>query len=355
MAILVFPSCLESSVKFASEAKRWNGRVIGASSLDLDSYAAEYDAWEKLPFIGEPAFLDALEVIVERHAVSSVFTPHAPTYSFLETQLPSRLPNLKLVGDGPFKMEMNRVSGLLRQGEIDLVAVARHSFVRDQLPVQFLAGLMACTEALHGECSREKVIGLCAAASLTPKGDVVEIGSLYGKSTYVLNRLATYFGIGATLAVDPWRLDLTIQHDAPRAIQDASRGWDWETVYQGFLINMLAHGAPPLNYIRAPSAEAHIVYTSGQPVISREFGITMLHGSIAMLHIDGNHDEVAVAEDFELWSRRLEPGGWVVFDDYNWPHGDGPRRVADRAVSAYGSRLTRRFLAGGALFIRVGE
>ena len=29
----------------------------------------------------------------------------------------------------------------------------------------------------------------------------------------------------------------------------------------------------------------------------------------------------------------------VVYDGYNWLHGDGPRRVADRAVCEYGKRV----------------
>jgi hypothetical protein len=42
-----------------------------------------------------------------------------------------------------------------------------------------------------------------------------------------------------------------------------------------------------------------------------------------------------------------------VFDDYNWLHGDGPRKVADRAVREYGARVRRHFLAGGALFVQI--
>lgn len=53
------------------------------------------------------------------------------------------------------------------------------------------------------------------------------------------------------------------------------------------------------------------------PYTSRE---AMTHWStdrgIAMLWIDGNHDEDYVREDFHLWKRLLIPGGIVVFHDF---------------------------------------
>jgi hypothetical protein len=48
-------------------------------------------------------------------------------------------------------------------------------------------------------------------------------------------------------------------------------------------------------------------------------------------------------------------GGWIIFDDYNWPHGDGPRNVADRALRQFGSRIHRRFVAGGAMFMNLAS
>jgi len=97
------------------------------------------------------------------------------------------------------------------------------------------------------------------------------------------------------------------------------------------------------------------VYDSGSPIRSPEFGETIMDGQIALLHIDGNHDEPAVRQDFDLWSIRLADGGWIVFDDYTWSHGDGPRKVADEAVAVYGPRVLRRFVSGGALFLKIAK
>ena len=124
-------------------------------------------------------------------------------------------------------------------------------------------------------------------------------------------------------------------------------------VYAGFLVSMLGCATGDFNYLRMTSEAAHEQYVGDRSVTSREFGTTPLAGKISVLHLDGNHDEAAVAQDFALWGPLVVPGGWIIFDDYNWPHGDGPRKVADRAIAAYGSRVQRSFVAGGAMFVNL--
>jgi predicted O-methyltransferase YrrM len=352
MTILVFPSALEDAGRFAREAAFWGRRVVGASSLEVDPNASLFAAWSRLPFIGDADFFDALAALVEREAVTELFTPHAPTFHLLEAELPDRLPGLKLLGAGPFRRQMDRVTGALAAAEAAIPAVEAFAGSATPLPAAFLAGLLAQAETIHGECSREKILALCGVVPTAPRGDLVEIGALFGKSSYVLNRVAAYCGVGATLCVDPWDLGLSIQTDAPGHIQEASGGWDWNIVHQGFLVAMLGCSSPPFNYLRQTSAVARRSYEAGR-IESAEFGSTPLAGSIAVLHLDGNHDEAAVAEDFALWGPLVRPGGWVIFDDYNWPHGDGPRKVADRAIADYGARVKRRFVAGGAMFVNL--
>lgn len=353
MTILVFPSCLEASARFADETRRRHQRVIGASSLSVDPYAARYHSWEKLPFISDSGFFSALKALVDREQVDSIYSPHMLTFSVLEAELPSRLPHVSMIGDRPWQMQMTEVQQALQQAERDLRTIRDFGLGAFMLPVQFLAGLSLQMERFFGQCSKEKALALCALMPSAVKGDVVEIGSLFGKSAYLLNRLAYHFDVGATLAVDPWNLGLAIQHDAPVALQNTSHEWNWDLVHQGFLLNMLGSVCPPFNYVRTSSADAYEHYSLMSEVSTPEFGTTSFARSISILHIDGNHDEAAVAEDFALWSRRLAPGAWIVFDDYNWLYGDGPRRVADRALGEYGARMQRCFFAGGALFANV--
>jgi hypothetical protein len=353
MTILVFPSALEAAARFAGEASQWGRRVIGASSLEQDPNADAFDAWARLPFIGDPGFFDALAALAAREGVTDLFTPHAPTFHLLEHELPRRVPSVRLMGPGPFRRQMDRVTRALADGEAGLAVASRYAGAPSPLPAALVGGLLAQAETIHGECARDKILALAGVVPTAPKGDIVEIGALFGKSSYVLNRVGAYCGIGATLCVDPWDLGLSVQTDAPTHIQDASGGWDWEVVHQGFLVAMLACAQAPFNYLRMTSAEAHAAYVRERRAVSPEFGETPLAGSIAVLHIDGNHDEAAVEQDFSLWGPLVVPGGWVIFDDYHWPHGDGPRRVADRAIAAYGPRVKRHFVGGGAMFVNL--
>lgn len=355
MTILVFPSALDASVRFAREAAQWGRRTVGASSLEHDPNAAAFDAWARLPFIGDPAFFDALGAVVAREGITQFFTPHAPTFHLLEGVLADRAPGLELIGPGPFKRQMERVAGALALADEALTTVKAYAGGGASPPREFLAGVLVQAETIHGECAREKILAICGVVPSAPRGDLVEIGALFGKSSYVLNRVGSYFDIGATLCVDPWNLGLSVQTDAPEHIQKASGGWDWDVVYAGFLVAMLGCTAPPFNYLRRPSAEANAHYRAHRSVASPEFGDTPLAGSIAVLHLDGNHDEAAVAEDFALWGPLVKPGGWIIFDDYAWPHGDGPRKVADRAIAAYGARAVRHFVAGGAMFVKLAD
>lgn len=355
MTILVFPSALDAAGRFAREARQWGHRVVGASSLEVDANAGLFDAWARLPFIGDPTFFADLKALVEREGVTQLFTPHAPTFHLLAPTLDSQVPGVELMGPGPFKRQMDRVTGAIVEAREALHAVAEFGQRASPLPVEFLAGLLTQVETIHGECSREKILALCGILPFAPKGDIVEIGALFGKSSYVLNRVAAYCGIGATLCVDPWDLGLSVQMDAPEHIQEASSGWNWDVVYSGFLVAMLACAATPFNYLRMTSVDACRAYGENRGVTSREFGTTRMAGAISVLHLDGNHDEAAVAEDFAQWGPRVVPGGWVIFDDYNWPHGDGPRKVADRAIAEYGDRVSRRFVAGGAMFVNLAS
>ncbi len=354
MTILVFPSSLEASVAFVEDVKSNGETIIGASSLDNDPYKRYYNAWEKLPFIHEKNYADALRSIVKRYNISSIFTPHAPTYHYLTKLLPT-FPGVNLLGESPCSSQMQRVTAALIKGKAGLDTIS--SITGKSLPIHanFLASLLAESVSIYGECSHEKMIGLCSAFADTTKGDVIEVGTFFGKSVYILNRLAAYFHIGATLAVDPWNAELSVQHESPQTIQQLSDVWDWELVFQGFLLTMQARYAEPFNYMRTPSAEAFIQYREKNYVSTPEFGKTPLAGTIAILHLDGNHDEKAVAEDFHLWSQCIAPGGWIIFDDYEWSQGSGPRKVVEKITINWNKRIVNFFVAGGAAFIKISE
>ncbi|WP_019646417.1 class I SAM-dependent methyltransferase [Novispirillum itersonii] len=338
------------------EGHRHGRKVFGASALQPDPYADRFDGWAPLPYLQAPAFFQELTQLLKDWEVSHIYTSHAPTFHFLTLHADILPQSVRLMQPSPYERQSLLVrtawDGLSERME----EIARLAGAPVPYSPAFIASLLYYSANLYGECREEKALALCAVMADAPKGDIVEIGTFFGKSAFLLNRLAAHQGMGTVLAVDPWNMDISVQKDSPAEIQSLSAVWDWQTVFQGFLMATAAPSAgSSFNYMRRPSAEAWSIYNSVSAIESPEFGSTPIAGSISLLHIDGNHDEDAVSEDYTLWSQRLADGGWIVFDDYEWSHGAGPRTVADRVQKNCGDRVLRSFLSGGALFLKIAK
>ena len=133
----------------------------------------------------------------------------------------------------------------------------------------------------------------------------------------------------------------------------ASARIDAEAAFRIFQINLAPLAGGRLNYLRAPSTEAARAYRSGLTVRTETFGTTTYEGRISLLHIDGNHAYESVAADAEAWVPKVKPGGWIVFDDYVWAFGDGPRRVGDAWLQRLGDKVALSFVIGTALFVKL--
>ena len=237
----------------------------------------------------------------------------------------------------------------------------------------FRASLLLHSGRIPGMCPDDKINGLYGSMDSCPSGDVVEIGTWWGKSALVLLLLARHYSIGNILCVDPWRDEELVQ--GVPSVDEASAALSAKEAFEVFKMNLLpykmirrpmhsddeAHDSD-FNYFRATSAaankwlagNAYPGYPSIYSLISEEFGETYYSGRIALLHIDGNHAYEKVKQDVELWTPLVVPGGWIVIDDYDWRHGDGPRRAADEYLLAHPETM-RHFIAGGAMFIQVPQ
>ena len=116
-----------------------------------------------------------------------------------------------------------------------------------------------------------------------------------------------------------------------------------------FEINLAPLAGGRLNYLRARAEEAAPLYGPGLIVRTEAFGETRYEGAVAVLHIDGNHAEHHAELDTRLWTPHVRPGGWIIFDDYEWAFGDGVRKVADAFVAANASRIADSFQETSAL------
>jgi MMP 1-O-methyltransferase len=155
------------------------------------------------------------------------------------------------------------------------------------------------TPGFLGE-SEARFLGLLAACVPAP-GAIVEIGSFKGKSTVMLASVATHYGLGPVIAIDP--------HTAP-AVTDAKIAPGSSTFEEFVSALRSAQVEKEVEIHRAYSREAAIGWSR----------------PIRLLWIDGDHTYAGAREDFELFSRYLSNGAVVAMHDALHAY-EGPIRV----------------------------
>ncbi|WP_073130483.1 class I SAM-dependent methyltransferase [Muricoccus roseus] len=340
---------MPDALAFRERAEARGASVIGASSIEDDPARGFYPEWEYLPFVTGDGFDTALAGLIRRRGVRSVYTPHFVIHRHLEERLGQIAPGTALAA-GRFPQDEERAYRALRERVASLPCIAPPGAARAPLTPLERLGLVRLTGTIPGMCGEEKMLALMEVMRHAPEGDIVEIGSWWGRSAALLVLLARRWGIGPVLCVDPWESAAMPQGNA--LLDSTSARLDTEEALRIFEINLSPLAGGRLNYLRARSTAA-CAYAPGLEVTTAAFGTTRYSGRIAVLHIDGNHAHEEVERDIAAWVPRLRPGGWIIFDDYEWAFGDGPRRAADSFVAREAGRIAATFRAGPALLVQL--
>jgi predicted O-methyltransferase YrrM len=354
-AVLIFPAGLPDALDYQSRAQALGQRVVGASSLAFDQAKNNYADWATLPFVHEDGFDDALAETVRRHDIGAIYTSHFVIWKYLSERLEEIAPDTRLIG-GQTLLDGEAAYRKLRQRLADDPLAAAPFYAsavpaRPALSEAERIGLVRLVGTISGMCSEEKVLALIDALRHAPEGDIVEIGSWWGKSAAAFAWLANRYQLGAVLCVDPWEKEA--QRQGTAIVDTASDALDTDEAVRIFEINLAPLAFGRLNYVRDKSANVGRRFGPGFEAETGAFGRTSYTGQIAVLHIDGNHAYEHVAEDAEVWIPHMKPGGFIIFDDYVWPFGDGPKRVGDRYVEDNAERIAFTFVSGTALFVQL--
>lgn len=355
MTTLIFPCCVPDGAAYAEAARARGEPVVAASSLAYDATAPLFPAWMRLPSVYEPEFPAALRAVIKAHGITRIFAPVSGAHWVLQRMIRGGELDLTLVGEMPIAQHAREHALLMTRATQAQALIEQISRGRSPLARLEVAATLRNVMSFFGESNEEKIAAMMAVFAHAPKGDVVEIGVLTGRSASVLEMMARRHATGAVLAIDPWTHATSVQKESPAELQRMVDVWDANLPFETFRLQLLPIARPgQFNYLRMTSAEALPLYVSGQVPASAEFGAVGYTGRIAILHIDGNHDHAAVLEDTQLWLPRLLPGGWLILDDYVWMHGDGPQRVGDALLRDRVSEITRAFVCGKALFVQFG-
>lgn len=346
------------SLEYLERSLRDGQAVIGASSLAHDFSREKYPAWLFLPFVTQPEFDEALRQAISTFNIGGIYSPNPVVWDYLNRVLKDLAPGVTLVNASPVDMELSgyrAARGHARSLFARPLPLASNVATRPSLSEIELAALFRHAEVIPGMCDHEKFCVLCEIARRSPAGDLVEIGSWWGKSAFILARLAQCYVIGKLLCVDPWSNEHLVQNDADAMVDRVSAQVDAEEALAVFEMNLLPYNAHHLNYLRLPSTDGARHYGARLDVTTAAFGTTRYAGHIAILHIDGNHSYAAAKADLLAWGGFVVAGGWIVVDDYVWPYGDGPQRAGDEFLAQHQDKIDVAFVMGSALFVQLAS
>lgn len=349
--VLVFPAGTPDALKYRSEAVERGHRVVGASSLAWNPEAGRYDSWEYLPYVHDPDFAEALRRLIVRLGVTAIYSPHEVVSAHLAEVLPQLSTKVSLISVSPLLAKERAYRALWDRAAEISAAPDWFGGGAPRLAGPRLAGLMRFVDDVPGMSDNDKIAAMIEVARHVPAGDIVEIGSWWGRSAALLALLSRHHDLGPVLCIDPWRAEALAQGVA--MLDKASAAMNLDDALTIFETNLAPLADGRINYLRATSTVAAESYCPGLTVETEVLGRTAYTGRIALLHIDGNHSLERVTEDVENWTPHMAPGGWVVFDDYVWAFGDGPRIVGDAWCARHADRIARSFVMGTALFVQL--
>lgn len=352
-ATLVFPAVNQTAANYLKQARERGEWVICAASVANDEIAADAGALHRLPSIYDADFAARFLALVDAHAVSRLLCPVSTVHVFMTRFLAQHRPDIRLIGESPVQQQIGQHRQLMARAQRLMPLVAVCADGAPSLSLREVAGVLRQASLIYGESNDDKLATMMGVFASAPAGDVVEIGSLMGRSAFVLLYLAWRYRIGPVLTVDPWRSADCVQRESPDALQGVTDEWDYEVLSEGFMLNMVPFRTDDHVHLRLASEYAFDVYAKGGSILSPMGQRVSFTGKIAVIHIDGNHDYACVKKDCECWLGRMLPGAWLILDDYIWAHGDGPYRMGNELLHDQPDRIERAFVCGKALFVKL--
>lgn len=352
--VLVFPAGMPKALEYIKLVPE-DVEIFGASSVRSEPARANYQVLDYLPYVNDSAFENALIALIQKHGITHIYAPHQVVWHFLRMNLQRMAPQVQLENIAPVRERLVGAFAAMEFARNEFCLPHLQAVGTQRTPLKELerAALFNYFRLTPGESDYQKLVGFYEAMRYCPPGDVVEIGSLWGRTALALTWLAKRFEIGKVLCIDPWVTDEAAEVEASSLVLESYVDYhDIRDAYSVFRMN-LAVFQGSVNCIRDFSYNAVNRYGPDLTVEDDVLGEIAYQGRIAFLHVDGNHSYEYTLQDIQQWFDKVAPGGWIVVDDYVWAFNDGPRRAADEVLMAEARRIESAFVTGGALFMQV--
>jgi hypothetical protein len=350
---LIFPAVNRAAQDYLTAARQRGEPVVSAASIAADQADPDAADFAQLPSIYDADFEQHFDALVRERGVVRLFCPVSTVHQFMRQLIARRGLPLQLLGQSPIEQQVQEHRSLMAlAARLRPYVQASSGLCEAPLSLIEVAGVLRQAALIYGESNDDKLAAMMGALATAPAGDVVEVGSLMGRSAFVLLYMARRFKLGPVLTVDPWAFDECVQSDSPEGLKEVSGEWDFAVLGQGLHVHLAPFVPHDQAHLRLPSRAGFEQYASGAEIRAQAGNVVGYERRIGCIHIDGNHDYAAVREDCELWLPRLKPGAWLILDDYVWDHGNGPRRVGNELLRHRAADIERAFVSGKALFVK---
>lgn len=156
----------------------------------------------------------------------------------------------------------------------------------------------------EGWCTPEKATRMMDLVQEAQPAVCVEVGVFGGRSVFPTAAALEFNKLGLVYAIDPW-----INNPCLEGLNGVDLTWwskiDLRKIMIGFIDGM--------NKNKLDHRYALMRMTSQQALPCFQ------HESIDMLHVDGNHADHSSYFDVTHWLPKVKKGGYIWFDDANWP------------------------------------
>lgn len=367
--LLIFPLDVDVAKPFIATCNAMGIYVVGASSAMQSGEGHNVDEFVKLPFITDDNFQPSFNDTIAQYQITHIYAPHTGVWTLLK-KLQQEQPHAHgyhLCVPSPYQADWLQFAPsyqwsekLLQENFVEQLHLPESNNqdlkIRPFLTLGQYASLHKQFVRIPGQCDDLKLIAFAHILRVLPQGDLVEIGSLSGRSAFAIAWLAARYDVGNLISIDPWENEKTEDQGEQAAILNSELDQDktiidFNKVFLGYIasVGLLDN----VGYIRDVSANAvtdyHQAIHTGK-LSTPELGDIKVAGEIAMLHIDGNHRYDHVCTDIRTWEPFVMPGGWVLLDDYVWAFGDGPKRAGDELLAS--GRFDVAFSMSDTLFLR---
>jgi hypothetical protein len=359
MKVLIFPcDTIEALVK-AKEFKLIGIETIGANSkvAEYVSSNIEFEKIYNLPHVTKNNFKQSFLELVKNNKISHVWSSVAS----INIEIPKLFLGLnlqvKMLSAQPAALHQsmfNLVSTEFAAKNVYLTHLEQSLNIKQKSNDDLTKHILNTALTVPGESHFDKLLTITKIYETIPScTDIVEIGTLWGRTAKLFSCLNKVFKKGNLLCIDPWTNGELVVQNTHKILDDQSFNIDGNGHFSIFLSHLVSDNQNVMNYIRNFSSNALDKYlTKNGEIVTKEFGLTNYQKRIGLLHIDGNHKYENVKEDIEHYASLVVAGGWIIFDDYNWVYGDGVTIAADEYLNMNTDKIDIAFFCGGALFVR---